>query len=454
MTASALHPPSKATMQETLLAALIFIGSVFAIWWLSETMVDRDRAAGLSDNEFYIRMAQGDYSVPKPFNTRIVAPWLAGHLSTAAGLSIANAFLILEVCAFTILHFFALLSIRRLFPVGLISSVTATSFCFIAPGFAWLVGALYYPDLLFLAWTAVCIWAWLTKRWWLVTLSLFLALITRDSSALPLGAVIMLSSLIERRKGGIIAVIAAVILQKLFFKLVYAPGIGNVHGLTELPYLLLKLVSNSSRAYLGLTLWTNTLYENEITRASNPIPPTVFELPAFLHMGGIHQVGIYPWSLKTILVTFLQMAVIFGLPLLVALALCRRLVRKASRLEMTRQLGLPAVMVLIYGVLMLFLGPATGTDLPRLIMAAWPAVVLVGAGWLLSSGLDSRVAVILISLSTLFSWISYLVWRMAAGILMVDPSATTALISLIIFGVAAAITFRFEAKRRRNIHDA
>lgn len=442
MSSPALNNPLASTSFEKVVVLAMLIGSALAIWGLGSLVVDKKRAPELADNQWYIQMAKGDYSVPKPFNSRIVAPWLAGKISASLGISLAGGFLAVQLTAFAILHGFALLSLRQLFDLPPALAATATSLCFLTHAFAWLVGALYYPDLLFLAWTAIAIWAWITSRWWLVAAALFLALITRDSSALPLGLMIAVGAWISRQKTGVLAVAAAVVGQQMFFRFLFTPGPGNVHGLGEIPYLLLKLVSNSSRAYLGLQLWTNTLGESAITRASNPAPPWIWDLPPFLQQGSIRQVGVYPWSFLSIVVTFLQMAVTFGLPLLAAGFLAVRLSRKGERAAAVTAISLPGALVLIYGLLMLALGPATGTDLPRLIMAAWPACVLVGAGWFLKTHPRPAAALLLLAASTLVGWLVHFQWRMAPGLLILQPPVWAGCAYLVLFALAGWIAFK------------
>lgn len=403
-------------------ALLVGLGCFLLVLWLSSLVVARENAASLSDNVWYIKMSQGDYAVPKPFNTRIVVPWLAGTMSSFTGIGIQAAFLVVQSLAFMTLHLFAALTMRRLFGLGILLSATATGICLCTQGFVWLVGALYYPDLMFLAWTAMAIWAFLTERWWLVALALFLALITRDSSALPLALVVFVGSFLQRRKAGMLAPVLAIAGQQIFFKLVYAPGVGNVHGLGEVLYLPLKLVVNSSRSYLGLRMWSNTLGDNAITGPSNPAPPTTWSLPEWLHVGGIREVGVYPWSFSTIVDTYVQMGVSFGLPLVVALVLARKLVSKSTRASTVASLRLPGCLLLAYGLLMLLLGPATGTDVPRLIMAAWPCMVIIGAGWLTKTQMERPlVACLLLLLSSVTGWIFHFAWRHGPDLLWLHP---------------------------------
>lgn len=421
---------------ERYLSIGLLLVTMLVAWGASTWVVNREVAATLADNSWYIRMAAGDYAVPKPFNTRIVVPWLAGRISTLLELRVDQAFLTVQLAAFLVLHLFAALAMRRLFQLNLLTSVWVTGICLTTQGFLWLVGALYYPDLLFLAWTAVAIWAWLGSRWWLVTLSLFLALITRDSSALPLLVMILVGAFIQRQKIGMLATVLALVGQQVFFKLIFSPGLGNVHGLSELFYLPLKLVSNSSRAYFGLRMWSNTLGENPITAPYNPIPPVIMELPSWLHVGGIHAVGFYPWSFQSIVTTFAQMTVTYGLPLVLALVLAGRLLRKTGRVTLVDKLGLPSVLILVYGLLMLALGPATGTDLPRLIMAAWPCTILIGAGWLVKTqtGSLSRVFLML-TFSSLLGWLLHFAWRQGPDLLLLEPSPLTGCLYLLGFAI-------------------
>jgi hypothetical protein len=435
MTASTKSLPF-ITPRDAALTTLVLLAVTAVTWVLSAFVVDREMAARLSDNSWYIQMAGGDYSVPKPFNTRIVLPWLAGHLSGVSGWSLGGAFLCLQHLALLLLHAFAALSMRRLFGIGLLRSTWVTGLCILTQGFAWLVGATYYPDLLFLAWTSICIWAWLGSRWWLVALSLFLALITRDSSALPLALVIVIGAWKSKEKLGMAAPAVAVICQQLFFKFIYVTGATNVHGLGELLYLPLKLVMNASRSYFGLRLWSNTLSENPITAPSNPMPETTWDLPAWLHLGGIRRVGFYPWSFNLIVETFVQMLATFGLPLAVACVLARRFMHKEQREALLAATGFPGMLILLYGLLMLLLGPATGTDLPRLIMAAWPCAVLLGAGAMAATLQPVRVAVLL-SLSAGIGWVLHFAWRENANALLLKPHALLGLLLLAVFALLA-----------------
>lgn len=383
-------------------------------------MVDRSRAVTLSDNQWYFKMASGDYSVPKPFNTRIVLPWLAGCLTRLTGYELMISFSVLQHAAFAMLHVFSALCIHRLFSLRLVTSFGIAAICLLTPGFSWLLGATYYPDLLFIAWTSLTIWAWLRGHAWLVALSLFLALITRDSSALPLALVIMLHAWMKKSRALVLAPVSAVLMQQAFFKWVYATAATNVHNLSEVLYLPLKLVMNSSRSYLGLRLWSNTLGDNPITAPSNPMPEWTWSLPEWLRVGGIHTIGIYPWSGDFIVETFVQMAVTFGLPLLLSFGMARKMWSERHQPQPADSMRIEKALILLYGLMMLFLAPATGTDVPRLLMSAWSAPFLVAVGWHAST---MRMGACWVSLlvSSVVCWSMFVLWREGSNALRLVP---------------------------------
>ena len=415
-------------------AVLIVLATLLGAWWLGGLVVDKSHAVTLSDNLWYFKMASGDYSVPKPFNTRIVLPWLAGRVSKFTGCELMIAFSVLQHAAFAMLHVFSALSIHRLFSLRLATCFGIAAVCLLSPGFSWLLGATYYPDLLFIAWTSLTIWAWLRGHAWLVALSLFLALITRDSSALPLALVIMIHAWMKKSRALVLAPVSAVLLQQAFFKWVYATAATNVHNLSEVLYLPLKLVMNSSRSYLGLRLWSNTLGDNPITAPSNPMPEWTWSLPEWLRVGGIHTIGIYPWSGDFIVETFVQMAVTFGLPLMISFWFARKMWNERHQPQAAGSMRIEKVLILLYGLMMLFLAPATGTDVPRLLMSAWSAPCLVGVGWL-ACKLPSRALASALLLSSMGSWLLFLAWRESSMALRLIPGMLPGALFLLVVAV-------------------
>jgi hypothetical protein len=129
----------------------------------------------------------------------------------------------------------------------------------------------------------------------------------------------------------------------------------NVHGMSELAYLILKVPYNGARNLLGITFWTNT---NE---GCDPV--TVVGLPALSILGNLHAMGLCPWSWDPPLHTALVLLTWFGVaPTLLLVALLRRL-----SWPVIAQVAIP------YGIAAIALAPLVGASIPRVAGYGWPA---------------------------------------------------------------------------------
>ena len=173
-------------------------------------------------------------------------------------------------------------------------------------------------------------------------------------------------------------------------------GQPNRHHLPDFVYLGLKLPHEFLKNVLGFRLWSNTL---EFGR-----PLFKIHLPAALHLGGVHEIGLCEPEFNIPIFTFVTLLTLFGAgPLWVWRA----------RAEAWR--GAPPLAVQlagVYGLLAYLLGTSVGDWIDRLIGDGWPLFWLA-LPWLLARVRERRgafpLAACLLSLS-LLAWLPAVVF--------------------------------------------
>jgi hypothetical protein len=217
----------------------------------------------------------------------------------------------------------------------------------------------YMPELFHTALLSLFFLLLLRRRQRSALVVLFFAFLTREST-LGLCLVCIYSGWVrgERRLTfGSIAVLVAGILAGAWSARL---GMPNTHHLPEFVYLPLKIGYNFLRSILGIMFWSNTMVPARST------PQVIWNLPSFLHLGLIRQIGVsFQWGPP--FGTFVTLSAVFG----VAPLICIRIWKNKDALD---RLPVGIHVAFWYGFILFFLAPSLGASIFRLSGEAWPLV--------------------------------------------------------------------------------
>jgi hypothetical protein len=165
----------------------------------------------------------------------------------------------------------------------------------------------------------------------------------------------------------------------------------NIHGSSELIYMILKVPFNFAKNDLGLILWTDTL-EN----LKDLTPRVVFAVPRWLPLGRIHKVGIVGFEFTHPLETLALALSLFGVaPSVAVMEIVHRVRAWRQRDRAVDPLPLWIRLTFVYGLVVAILGPALGAATTRLIGYGWPAfMIAVPAILAMDWRLDARTALV------------------------------------------------------------
>ena len=329
------------------LAVLLATLATLAVWTAIRHL------PGDTDGQHYLAMANGHRAM-KPFAFRFLAPAVARILARFAGISADRALLILGLLSgWTLLYGVLSLVLRRRHGLWLALVVALLPF--------WLRAFIDYqlPDLPHAALCMVYLLLLRSRRWAWAAVLLAVMYLTRESTILiALIAVPVLWRLAGRRAGLMqLAATAAGIAGSNFAARHALP---NHQNMNDTLYLIGKIPWNLSRNIFGVLLWSNTLPLAQ--------PVRVWNVPPWLHAGGIHQVGYvaYIWGFQAF--TFGTILSSFGIGFCVVLCL---LWRRPLRALLPRNQPWLCIAAL-YGAAAYFLAPMLGAGETRLLDYGWP----------------------------------------------------------------------------------
>ena len=201
------------------------------------------------------------------------------------------------------------------------------------------------------------------RRWGWASAMLALMFLARESTILLAAIAVLTLWWLAARRAALLQ-LAGTAVGIAASKIVARHAYANRHNINDTLYLIGKIPWNLSRNVFGLTLWTNTL---------RPVTPIrVWNLPHWIPMGGIHQIGYgaYDWSYQ--ISTAVQLLTAFGLGSCIAVFLVWRTpLRKLLPAEK------PWLCVAgIYGAVMFLLAPVLGSAKTRLFDYGWPLFLL------------------------------------------------------------------------------
>jgi hypothetical protein len=359
------------------------------------------------EGRYYFAIANGDYThmesfyagrVLHPIVVRIVAALAHVPVDWRAFLWVSMASLVIFFCALGA-YFGLEFPIQPWLCVPLIATATVVD----------QYRNYYWHDLFYAALSALFFLTLRRNRWACLPI-LFLLYMTREST-IVLAAVLVAVAAIRRQW---LFFASSAFVGAAGFKMtsaLVARALPGHHGIPVILLDLLKLPYNFALNVCGVELWTNT-----DAATIKEAPKWVVNLPAWLHLGNIHQIGYcgFFWQRPAQLLMFLSCA--FGvLPLLVWQGLASGRARPLfKRFDCT--------IAFAYGGLMFALTPLIGTLPGRYVLYAWPAFWIFGVALVYSLFGDTRRRLEFALLCLLASWVPALV-RCVTGPPLGEPGS-------------------------------
>jgi hypothetical protein len=255
----------------------------------------------------------------------------------------------------------------------------------------------YWHDLFFAALLAVF---FLTLRInpWISLPILLLLFVTRESTFILVFAIALIAAFRREWIFSASALVLGALGARVNSRLV-AHALPQHHGIPVFLLDLLKIPYNFALNVCGLEFWTNT---NAAT-ISDPLK-WVADLPPWIHLGNIHQIGYCGFFVDRPVKLLLLALTAFGtMPLLVALSLLKGYGRPLLQ-------KLDCAVAVLYGGLMFVLAALTGTNPARYVLYAWPIFWIFGAASLsLLFRERKRTLVEFLALSAFAAWIPAMV---------------------------------------------
>jgi hypothetical protein len=366
--------------------------------WLAAVLATLVMLAGLkyvkyfpyvdTDSSHYQAMANGKTEM-KPFAFRLLDPAIARSFSDVTGKSTDVGFLVVGLVSGWLL-LYGVLS-----PVVERRQGTWLALVLILMPF-WLRNFANYflPDPLHAALVMVYL-VLLRRRWWgwASVLLVFMFLARESTLLVALIAAPVLWWLVSRRAG--LMQLGGALVGMAVSKFVARHALPNQHNINDTLYMIGKIPWNLSRNVFGVTLWTNTM---PLLR-----PIHVWNVPRWMHTGGIHQMGYSAFDSIYPLVTSVRVLTSFGLGVCAVICLLWRIPLRQLLPREEPYLCIAA----IYGAVTFLLAPMLGASLPRLCDYGWPLFLLylpavmprVWRNW------PVRTIVILVGLHLITAWI-------------------------------------------------
>ena len=313
----------------------------------------------------YFRMARGDFSnVYNFYRGRVLHPYAVRLAAQAAHAPIdANVFR--AVSAGTLIAFFCFAGVYYGAEYSWAGCVLL--FLLANPRLIEAYRNYYWQEMFH---TAVCMLFFLLARTrpWLALPVVFLLYLTRESTIVLVGALFLVA--LSRRDWKLCLGVLAVALAAMKVQgALVAGGLPNHHGIPTAFLDFLRIPYNFAYNICGVEIWTNTLPTVTI------LPPKwVVQLPSWVHLGNIRQVGYSGFFWANPVQTLVTLATAFGILPLVFI----QKVARDWRSALHERFDVAAA--LVYGGLMFLLTPLVGTVPDRYVIDAWPAFWIFGAG--------------------------------------------------------------------------
>jgi hypothetical protein len=334
------------------ITALLATLTLLAIWRFASTYPYVD-----TDAFHYQAMAEGKPAM-KPFAFRVLEPAMARWFANVTGKTAADGFLAVGLLSGWVLLYGVLRPVlERRQNMWLAVVLILMPF--------WLRNFINYflPDLMHAALFMVYLSLVRARRWGLAAAMLPVMFLARESTLLiAVIAVPTLWRLVGRRAG--LWQLAGTLAGMTASKFAARHALANQHNINDTLYIIGKIPWNASRNIFGITLWTNTL----------PVLPPIriWNVPHWLPLGGIHQMGYSEFSWVYPMLTSIWLLTSFGLGSVVAICLVWRTPLRRLLPREEPHLCIAA----IYGAVTFLMSPMLGAALPRLFDYGWPVFLI------------------------------------------------------------------------------
>ncbi len=231
------------------------------------------------DTEHYIAIANGHIAeVRQPFTSRVLNPAVAGFLARTTGMSLDAAFFVTNVVSLAILVSAGLSLI-----LAHVKSLRLATALVLTPMVFHLFREIYMPDCMHAALAAVFFLLLARGAWWCAVPLLFLMQVTRESTVL-LAVILVIVAAFHRnwKFAG-----AAILFTGLGMGVVSHAahqGLGNIHEMSTLTYLVAKVPFNFVSNVTGMRMWTDTHAKNDPVHFPDK-PMVSYDLPHWLPTG-------------------------------------------------------------------------------------------------------------------------------------------------------------------------
>jgi hypothetical protein len=265
----------------------------------------------------------------------------------------------------------------------------------------------YWHDLFYAALCALFFLA-LRAKWWLSLPLVFLLYVTRESTLVLVVALVAIGAF-RRQWAFCFSALVVGLAGMGVESTIVARAAPDQHRIPMFLLDALKVPYNFLLNFCGLEFWTNTI------AATTGPPKWIANVPAWIHLGNIHQVGFVDFSWERPARTLLVLSTAFGiLPLVVI-----RAARGPARLLLRR---LDLVTACVYGGLMFLLAPLQGTTPARYILYAWPLFWLFGVAALEAGRTSRRRRIEIVVASLCAAWTPAVV-RLITGPTLQGPGS-------------------------------
>jgi len=308
----------------------------------------RSLAWRFEDAYWYYQIASGNRHVLEPFANRQLDP-VAARLLAQLHLSLIHSFELIGLISFVGFAFWIFLLLdREQIPTRLMIGVVLTSFWAVA------FGEYMLPDTLNNFLLLVLITLLMRSQYMAAMLMLLPLQMSRETGVL-VAACVVIAAWKQLRIQHLLAGAASLLAGAESVKKFSSGNLGNVHHLNAFVYLALKVPFNFSNNVLGIQPWANTLrLVCKVPRWSVPFS-----------IGGIRGVGICGYSAGFPLYTASSLVCEFGLLVLPAWFVVRRL-------EVAPYLRF----CIFYGAICFVLAPVIGPPQDRLVAYSWPLFLI------------------------------------------------------------------------------
>jgi hypothetical protein len=330
------------------MAALLATLTMVVVWKLASAFPYVD-----TDSYHYHAMAEGKPAI-KPFAFRVLEPAIVRAFAHSTGRSLDEGFLLAGLLSgWTLLCGVLLLVLEQRRNSWLILALIPLPF--------WpeTFRDYFLPDLFHAALVMLYLLL-LRKRWWGWAAVMLVPMFLARESTLLVAAVAVPALWWLVGQGAALMQLTGTLVGMAASKFAARNALPNQEHINDTLYLVGKVPWNAAKNIFGLVLWSNT--------SPGPPPARVWNMPHWLPLGGVHQVGYSAFGVNYPVLTAILILGSFGLGSTVALCLVLRTPLRQLLPKEEPYLCIAA----IYGAVTFLASPMLGATLPRLVHYGWP----------------------------------------------------------------------------------